>query len=161
MTAELNPYEPPSPPDLDQPDSKSAVVVETLGRRLLQVLVSCIGVIGFLALGALAIQQVLANQMRLAFLAGCASLMFIPMVDANSTIRQRFAASLLMPFALGGAVVLVALYFQLFRIRWFESVFNNDALGPLGLIAFALIGLVLGGACGLWVVKRCGFGDIK
>lgn len=47
-----------------------------------------------------------------------------------------------------------ALYFRMFRLQWFESIFNGKDLGPLGLIAFVTLGAFLSGALCEFYVRR-------
>jgi hypothetical protein len=44
---------------------------------------------------------------------------------------------------------------QMFRFTWFENVFNSKDTGPLGLILFALLGLVVGGIMGWRLINYC------
>jgi len=54
------------------------------------------------------------------------------------SFSERWAMCLAVPFlVLGGSVGGFA-YFGMFRFSWFEAIFNNDGLGPLGLITSVL-----------------------
>ena len=81
--------------------------------------------------------------------------MCIPFADHRSNLRERFKWSLMMPFVVGGVAVFAMLYLQMFRLAWFESIFNGKDSGPMGMILFALTGFAAGAYSGWRLVSRC------
>lgn len=154
--------------DLDAPNSDSAAVNGTgspppdhrcstpitIGQRVLHCVVTGIAFLAFFSLGYLAIRHILDRNWVVSLLTASASLMCIPFVDQTSTLRQRFSASLIMPFAVAGLAGFILLYFGMFQLAWFERIFNDKGLGPIGLIVSALIGFGAGALVGWCVVQR-------
>jgi len=144
----LNPYDAPADLPKSPPDA--------VGNRpltLRQKALSAVVVAAFFAFGFLAFYLLANRQLILALVAGSASLGCIPLLDHDSSLRDRFAMSLIAPFAVAGLVSFVPLYFQMFRFRWFHDAFNNDGLGPMGLIVFATVGFATGGFIGWRIIS--------
>lgn len=136
---------------------KTTQVSLPLRQRLTRHALSTVVVVAFLAIGYIAIRQLFDGHLFVAFMAGSASLMCIPLVDHTSDFRQRLFASCLMPFAMAGLALFVMLYFKLFRIAWFERLFNDKGSGPVGMIFFALTGMVAGGYIGWRILTILGW----
>jgi len=54
------------------------------------------------------------------------------------SFSERWAMCLAVPFLVLGGCVGGLAYFGMFHWPWFEAIFNNDGLGPLGLITSVL-----------------------
>jgi len=122
--------------------------------RIAKVAANVIITTAFLALVVLGIWLFRERHWVLSPVTFCAALMCIPLVDHNLSWKDRFLASVVMPFAMLGLTNFVALYVLMFHFAWFESIFNNEGAGPLGLIFSAIAGLVVGGWAGVKFMKR-------
>jgi hypothetical protein len=161
MSDASNTYEPPGQQDASNSGPQTVALPDAqhfFPQQVLRVVVSTIAVTLFLSAGYWGLNEFLAQRWVSAFVAVSLSLMCIPIVHHSSTIRERIAASLVMPFALGGLAAFVLLYFQLFHLAWFEAIFNNKGSGEFGLIVFAIVGFVVGGAIGYRIVWSVGIG---
>ncbi len=154
MVADENPYDPATSIIADDHASLSRETT-TLATRVKRFIASSFIVMAFVFIGYSGIKLFLERQWLTSFFAVSFALMLIPMVDHTSTMRQRLAVSFVMPFALAGLASFVLIYFSMFRFPWFESVFNSKDTGPLGLIVFALFGLVVGGIAGWRLINYC------
>lgn len=155
----------PDPPDAFQavePDSSDSLldenpyVASARRQKLIRYAFSTVVVAVFLGAGYFGLRQFFDGQWFMAFVAVSISLMCLPLVDHTSSLRDRFFASLIMPFVLGGLASFVMLYFQMFHFAWFEAIFNSKAAGPFGLIVFAIVGLITGGYLGVGVLELMG-----
>lgn len=72
----------------------------------------------------------------------------------GETWRERIGLGLCVPFLGIGGYVGFQIYFAMFHFSWFESVFNDKAGGPLGLIVF-VFGFAIAAAFGAaWCIDR-------
>ena len=149
-----NPYDPGTTVISADHDSKPRVTT-TMATRVKRFVASSLIVMAFVFNGYCGIKLFLDKQWLAAFVVVCIALMLIPLADHTSSMRQRLAASLVMPFALAGLVLSVGIYFLMFRWPFFESIFNGKDTGPLGLIVFALMGLTVGGIAGWRLINYC------
>jgi hypothetical protein len=150
---EQNPYA--SPPE----DVRCAKRV-THRQRLVRYAVPALAVTLFFVLGCIGFFQAAERQWFTASLATTGTLMCIPFADhsASASLRERLAWSLIMPFAVGGLVGFVLLYFQLFYFNWFKLIFNDKGSGEFGLFLFTIMGLVTGGYLGFGILRLVGHG---
>lgn len=134
----------PEMPSATLPLSIVPPASRTFRQKLIRHASSTVVVGAFFAIGYFAIRQWLEGQWLVAIFGAVVSLMCIPLVDHSSSIRKRLIASCLMPLPMVGLATFIFIYFQLFRIPWFERLFNDKGSGPVGLILFALPGFGAG-----------------
>ena len=91
-----------------------------------------------------------AHQRYVWAAAGTAACVVTIPLSSRRSWRERAALSAILLCGLIGLAAGVTGYFSLFRLAWFDSVFNDKGTGPLGLIVFALGGATAAG----WLAQR-------
>ena len=153
MIEPANPYEPPSALE-ENADGKNPAtqrpkeLIPTYRYWLATVATLVFLIFGFLFL----VKMVERSWLRAAAYAAL-SLSSIPWAAVRSKLGDCLLASLMMPPGVLGSVIFCTAYLAMFEFPWFERVFNNDGLGPLGLIAATLLGFIPGGIFAWWLLS--------
>lgn len=68
----------------------------------------------------------------------------IPWTSHRAAARNCLTASIALSVGTCSAAGMMLFYFMLFQLDWFERIFNDKGMGPLGLFVFAGAGFAAG-----------------
>jgi hypothetical protein len=147
---DANPYEPPSPSSLRQ-RSLNKVATALAGAAGF---VAAIGIFGIVGSVAFWIVWLFRNSHQTAGWSSIAAFLIIAPWATSSPVKYKIAfAACAIPAIVGGYAGSF-IFFELFRCGWFSTVFNDAALGPVGLVMFVLIFASLVGGPVFWLVAK-------
>jgi hypothetical protein len=132
-----NPYDPSLIP-LER-EARSLLDIAMAGLRLLGKLVVAV-LFSFLVAGAI---WAFYNGFAIIVILGSFGLIVVAALFFGKNVNERILIITTIAAAVTGGWCGYILYFRMFSLQWFESLFNGKDLGPLGLIAFVLLGGLL------------------
>ena len=94
------------------------------------------------------------NGFAIAVILGSIGLVVVAAMFLGKDAKERTLIIGTVVGAIVGGWCGYSLYFQMFRLQWFESIFNGKDLGPLGLIVFVMLGVFLAGGLCQFYLRR-------
>ncbi len=113
----------------------------TVARVTMAVLATC----AFLWFGYVFLNAMINREWLRAIASVTIALAAIPWASHETDARNCLCASIAMSFGAIFAVAAVLLYFKMFDFEWFERIFNDKRMGPLGMFLSVGVGFAFGG----------------
>jgi hypothetical protein len=145
-----NPYEPPSSSS-PQRCGPSKIVTALAGAAGIAAAVAIFGIVGSVAFGIVWLFQ---NEHEIAGWLSIGAFLIIAPWATASPVKHKIAFAACAIPAITGGYAGFFIYFELFRYGWFSIAFNDDVLGPVGLVMFVLIFASLVGGPIFWLVAK-------
>ena len=148
-----NPYRPPDERAADKDVALKAESVPTSRVHFGRYIIAAIATASFFYFGYAFVHGMMNRAWWSALGFVTISLASIPWASTTTRLIDCLSGSLIMPLCVGVAATFAIGYFNLFHFDWFERIFNDKGVGPLGLFLSVALGFVAGGLLGSWLLS--------